>query len=85
MVKAHIAQEKDRRTLIFKKKPQNKPDRKISNPPIHKWIRQSKKYLERNEKAKELGKNIQIAYKQPKKHQETGRWGGGGYKLTQVA
>ena len=76
MVKAHIAraQEKDRRTLIFKKKPQNQPDRKVrliftfnqSNPPIHKWIRQSKKYLERNEKAKELGKNIQIAYKQPK-------------------
>ena len=37
-----------------------------NNPPIHKWIRQSKKFLERNEKAKELGKNIQIAYKQPK-------------------
>ena len=27
---------------------------------------QSRKYLDRNEKAKELGKNIQIAYKQPK-------------------
>ena len=36
------------------------------NPPIHKWIKQSKKYLDRNDRAKEIGKNIQIAYKQPK-------------------
>ena len=67
------AQTKDRRTQIFKKKT-TKTDNKVrliftynqNNPPIHKWIRQSKKFLERNEKAKELGKNIQIAYKQPK-------------------
>ena len=37
-----------------------------NNPPIQKWIRQSRKYLDKNEKAKELGRNIQIAYKQPK-------------------
>ena len=76
LVKTHIAraQEQDRKTLIFKKKTRNQQDRKVrliftfnqSNPPLHKWIRQSRKYLERNEKAKELGENIQIAYKQPK-------------------
>ena len=36
------------------------------NPPIHQWIRESRKFLERNEKAKLLGKNIQLSYKQPK-------------------
>ena len=75
LVKKHIvrAQTKDRRTKIFKKKT-TQTDNKVrliftynqNNPPIHKWIRQSRKFLERNEKAKELGKNIQIAYKQPK-------------------
>ena len=74
-MKKHIAraQTKDRKTQIFKKKT-TQIDNKVrliftynqNNPPIHKWIRQSKKFLERNEKAKELGKNIQIAYKQPK-------------------
>ena len=52
----------------------NQPDGKIrlifthneKNPPIHQWIRQSRKCLDRNEKAKDIGKNIQIAYKQPK-------------------
>ena len=37
-----------------------------SNPPIHQWVREAQKYLTRNEKAKELGSKIQIAYKQPK-------------------
>ena len=37
-----------------------------NNPPIYQWIRQSKKFLDRNEKAKVMGQNIQIAYRQPK-------------------
>ena len=67
------AQSKERKSQIYQNKPRNQADNKVrliftynrNNPPIHKWIKQSKKYLERNEKAKELGKNIQIAYRQP--------------------
>ena len=36
-----------------------------NNPPIHQWIRESKKFLDMNEKAKIMGQNIQIAYRQP--------------------
>ena len=68
------AQQKNRKSLIFKKKQTPQTDKKVrliftynqSNPPIQKWIRQSRKYLDKNEKAKDLGRNIQIAYKQPK-------------------
>ena len=66
----------------------NQTDKKVrliftynqSNPPIQKWIRQSKKFLDKNEKAKNLGKNIQIAYKQPKNIKKLvgGPSGGGG-------
>ena len=35
------------------------------NPPIHNWIREGRKYLDQNEKAKELGGKLQMAYKQP--------------------
>ena len=67
------AQKIDRKTQIYKKKKQTR-DGKVRlifthnahNPPIHQWIRKGKKFLERNENAKELGENIQIAYKQPK-------------------
>ena len=69
------AGENDRKSLIFKKrKPKNTKDKKVrcmltynqSNPPIHKWVRTSKKLLEKNERAKELGETIQICTKQPK-------------------
>ena len=76
LVKKEIARAKakDRRGQIYKQKPTNQSDNKVRliftynqhNPPIHKWIKQSKKYLDRNDRAKEIGKNIQIAYKQPK-------------------
>ena len=67
------AKRMDRKSQIYKNKPSNLADNKVrliftynqNNPPIHKWIKQSRKYLDRNEKAKELGKNIQIAYRQP--------------------
>ena len=62
-------QQKDRKSLIFKKKQMNQTDKKVrliftynqSNPPIEKWIRQSRKYLDKNYKSKDLGRNIQIA------------------------
>ena len=68
------AQQKDRKSLIFKHKQTTQSDKKVrliftynkSNPPIQKWIRQSKRFLDKNEKSKELGRNIQIAYRQPK-------------------
>ena len=68
------AKSKDRKALIFQKRKQNEgEDKKVrliftynrSNPPLHKWIRESKKFLV-SPKGKELGRNMQIAYKQPK-------------------
>ena len=35
------------------------------NPPLHKWIKESKKFLV-SAKGRDFGKNFQIAYKQPK-------------------
>ena len=69
------AKKKDRKSQIVQNKNgKNKQDNKLrlifthneKNPPIHQWIRESRKFLERNEKAKVMGKNIQLAYKQPK-------------------
>ena len=37
-----------------------------SNPPIQNWVRASKRLLEKNEKAKEMGDTIQICTRQPK-------------------
>ena len=36
------------------------------NPPLHAWLRGAKKLLVKDERARELGQNIQICYKQPK-------------------
>ena len=68
------AKSKDRRNLIFqKRKEAAHKDQKVrlifthnkGNPPLHKWIKESKKFLV-SVKGKELGRNIQIAYKQPR-------------------
>jgi hypothetical protein len=66
------AKTKDRKCQIYKTKKKQTEDKvrlifthNLKNPPIHKWIREGRKYLDRNEKAKELGGKIQIAYKQP--------------------
>ena len=67
------AKSKNRKCLIYQNKRQISNDKvrlifthNEKNPPIHQWIRQGRKFLDRNEKAKEMGKNIQIAYRQPK-------------------
>lgn len=69
------AKKKDRRGLIFQeRKDKRRPDDKArliftystANPPIHKWVRESKKLLARNDDAKALGDKIQIGSKQPK-------------------
>ena len=36
------------------------------NPPLHKWLREAKSCLVKNEKAKSLGENIQICFSQPR-------------------
>ena len=72
------AESKDRKTLIFKNRSQNtRGDKKVrliftnnqANPPIHQWIREGKKYL-KSPKAKTLGNNMQVVYKQPKNLQQ---------------
>ena len=79
------AKAKDRKSLIFQQRKQKKmKDDKVrfifthnhANPPIHKWVRESKQLLARNDKAKEMGKRIQIGSKQPRNLQRLV----GGYK-----
>ena len=36
-----------------------------SNPPIHKWLREGKKFL-KTVKAKKMGESLQVVYKQPR-------------------
>ena len=68
------ASKQDRRKLIFKERKKKTSDNKVglilthnqANPPIHKWIRECKGQLMKNEKSKEIGKRIQVATKQPK-------------------
>ena len=69
------ANQKTRKSLIF----QNRQDKKVkddkirlifthnqANPPVHKWLREAKRLLVRNDKAKAMGDRLQIGYKQPK-------------------
>ena len=69
------AKKKDRKSLIFQpRKEKRKSDDKVrlimthsqANPPIHKWVRESKQLLARNDEAIALGSKIQIGSKQPK-------------------
>ena len=53
-----------------------------ANPPLHKWMRECKHLLARNEKAREIGDRIQISTRQPKNLQRIvggfkGQTGGG--------
>ena len=62
------------RKQILRRKPKSKCDNKVrgifthnkGGPPIHQWIREGKKQLIKNEKAKSIGDRIQIGWKQPK-------------------
>jgi hypothetical protein len=68
--KAKLKQRKD---IIFQERKKKSKDKKIrlifthnnQNPPLHKWIRQGKKYLT-SPQAKEVGTRLQIVTKQPK-------------------
>ena len=68
------ARRRDRHELIFQqRKTKISSDKKVrlifthnrGNPPLHKWIKESKKFL-LSAKGRDFGKNFQIAYKQPK-------------------
>ena len=67
------AKAQDRRSIL-KRKPKSNADNKVrgiftynkGGPPIYQWIRDAKKQLVKNEKAKKLGEKIQIGWKQPK-------------------
>ena len=64
---------KDRKKLIFQERKQKHGDKKVrlifthneGNPPLHKWVRESKQFFS-TPKAKKIGQEIQIAFKQPK-------------------
>ena len=64
---------KSRKDLIYQKKKTLEDDKvrlifthNRGNPPPHKWLKESKKCLMKNEKAKKIGDKIQICYSQPK-------------------
>jgi hypothetical protein len=74
------AKSRGRKDLIFQsRKKSTKNYRKCrliftyneANPPLHKWIREGQKLLVRNEKAKNIGKEIQIANRQPRNIRRT--------------
>ena len=72
------AKKSDRKKLIYQNR-KKKKDNKVrciftfneGNPPLHQWFRQAKKCLLKNEKAKEVGERIQLAYRQPKNLKRT--------------
>ena len=69
------AKGKNRKSLIFQnRKAKTSKDEKIrlifthnqDNPPIYKWLREGKRLLARNDKAKSMGDKLQVGWKQPK-------------------
>ena len=55
--KNHLREDKNVRMIFTYNK---------GNPPLHKWVREAKKFLLKDEKAKDLGNRIQICFKQPR-------------------
>ena len=72
--KIQLAEKKNRKEILQKRKPKGTPDNRVrlifthnsGNPPVHQWIREAKKLLVRNERAKKMGDSVQIGWKQPK-------------------
>ena len=69
------AKKKTRKSLIHQNRHQKSGDnQKIrllfthnkGNPPLHQWLREAKKCLVKDDRARALGDNLQICYKQPK-------------------
>ena len=68
------AKKNSREKLIHQNRKKQERDDKVrlifthnsGNPPLHMWLREAKKCLIKNEKAKKIGDRVQICYKQPK-------------------
>ena len=67
------AKKSDRSQLIHQNRKKKKDDKvrciftfNEGNPPLHLWLRQAKKCLLKNEKAKQIGEKLQITFRQPK-------------------
>ena len=68
------AKSKSRADLIHQKRKNSQNDGKVrlifthneGNPPLHKWLREAKSCLVKNERAKAIGENIQICFGQPR-------------------
>ena len=69
------AKQEERRNLVIgERKYKRKNNGKVNfiltqnqtNPPLHKWLRDSKKQLEREDAAKAIGDRLQISYKLPR-------------------
>ena len=68
------AKQRSRHELIHQHRRGGKRDNKVrlifthngGNPPLHQWLRNAKKCLVKNERAKAIGQNIQICFSQPK-------------------
>ena len=80
LIKKKIGEAQKRtREDILRRRPKRKKDNKVrlvfthnqSNPPVQKWIRESKKVLLKNEEAKEIGDNIQVGWRQPRNLKNT--------------
>ena len=76
------AKKKNRKDLIFNPRKTKVKDDKIrlifthnaGNPPLHQWMREAKKQLVRNERAKKMGDCIQISTRQPKNLKKNCSW-----------
>ena len=74
------ARKKDRKEMIYQNRKKNTAQQdKVrlifthnrGNPPLHMWLREAKKCLVKNEKAKSMGEKMQICYSQPKNLKRT--------------
>ena len=86
------AKSKSRKSLIYqRRKEKSTEDDRIrlifthnqDNPPIYKWLREGKRLLARNEKAKSMGDKFQVGWKQPKNLQRIAGGERGGSKSHQ--
>ena len=71
--KIELAKKKDRKSILNSRRKRKSDDRvrlifthNNSNPPVYQWIREAKKLLVKNDKAKQIGDNVQIGWKQPR-------------------
>ena len=72
------AENKERRKLIYQQRKQGGVDDKVrlifthtkANPPFNKWVRECKYLLNKNDRAKDIGRRIQVATKQSKNIQQ---------------